>query len=62
MNGILSTLGSSIFQAVTGQDPTALSSQLSVVEQQLILVVEVVIALLSLIVVGELFIIIELRK
>jgi hypothetical protein len=58
----LTSLGSTIFQAVTGTDPSAISSQLSAAENQLVLAVEVVIALLALMVVGELFILLELRR
>jgi len=62
MNGLLSGFGASIFQAITGQDPNAVSAQLSAAEQQLTLAVEAVIALLALIVVGQIFIVMELRK
>lgn len=62
MNGILSSIGGSIFQAVTGQDPNAVSAQLTAAEQQLTLAVQAVIALLFLIAVGQLFIVLELRR
>lgn len=59
---IMADFGSSIFQAVTGQDPNAVASQLTQAEQQLTLVAEAIVALLFLLVVGEFFIIVELRK
>lgn len=62
MNGILSSIGSSIFQAVTGQDPNAVSAQLTAAEQQITLAVESMIALLFLIMVGQIFIVSELRR
>lgn len=60
--GLLSGIGSSIFQALTGQDPSAISQQLTLAEQQLTLVAEVVVMLLTLVVVGQFFIIRELRR
>jgi hypothetical protein len=62
MNGILSSIGGSLFQALTGQDPNAISAQLTQAEQQLTLVAEVVVALLFVIAVGQWFIIAELRR
>jgi hypothetical protein len=62
MNGVLSGFGASIFQAITGQDPNAIGAQLTQAEQQLTLAVEAVIALLFLIMVGQVFIVLELRR
>lgn len=61
MNGVLSGLGSSIIEALTGQSPDALQQQLTAAEQQLTLAVQVVIVLLFLSLVAQFFILIELR-
>ena len=60
--GAFSSIGGSIFQLVTGQDPNALANQLSAGEQQLTLAVQAIIALLALIVLGQIFIVYELRR
>jgi hypothetical protein len=61
VNGLSGIFGT-VFQALTGQDPNAISAQLSAAEQQLTLAVQVVITLLTLSLVAQIFIVLELRR
>jgi len=58
----LGGLATSLFTTLTGTDPTTLQSQLTQAEQLLILAVEIALLLLTGILVGEMFILWEVRR